>query len=115
MIALSSLVFDPAGHVVLQESTRSKIDDVERRAVRAKTLDGDVEIIDRGYVPGDRDFRVVWSIRDRLQYLQVQRMVRMYSAVLVCTAEGAFLATPFSVGKDGRTGDLLLMVREQVL
>ena len=114
MIALASLLYDPVGYVVLQEHPTSDLHSIERRVSRAKTLDGEVDITDRGFTHGDRDFVVLWAIRNETEYMKIGRMVRLYPVLTMSSREGVFEVTPVRLTRDGRQGRLELMVRRKV-
>ena len=109
MIAISSLTFDPDGHLVLRELPDSELNDATRRVNRARTLDGGVAINDNGYSHGDRTFRVRW-IGDAAP---AHRLLRLYGRLRVVTREGVFQAVPESIGRRGKTHELSLLVVER--
>lgn len=114
MIALSALVYDPAGHVVLDELPTSELDEMRRRVNRAPTLDGDVDITDRGFTHGDRDMRFRWRIKNEGQYLLVQRLFKMYPLLMLSVREGVFHVAPVNLRRADREGDLEVMVRRKI-
>ena len=113
MIHLSAPLYDPLGHVGIDNLPASELGDVTRRVNRSKTLDGGVAINDGGYSAGDRTFRVRWKIRSADQFQQVQRMVQLYSLLTVITTEGVFTAAPESLTDRGGIGTLTLLVKDQ--
>ena len=113
MIHLSAPLFDPDGAITINESPASEITGISRRMNRIKTLDGGVAVNDRGHSPGDRDFRIRWRPRTEVEYMAVQRLVRLYPRLNVSTREGVFTVAPQSI--DIRSGEatLTLLVLEQ--
>jgi len=114
MIAISSVTFDPAGYVRLRDLPSSDVDTVTRRVMRARTLDGNAEVTDRGFTHADRDFRVEWESRSEVEYLKVQRMFRLYSELLLMNREGVFRVAPVQLTREERTARLEVMVKEKV-
>ena len=110
MITLSSLTFDPSGHIRLDELPQTDLGDVRRRVSRQKTLDGGVTINDSGYAVGDRTITVRWRIQSEAQFRAVQRLVQTYPRLTACTRDGVFTVAPDAVRKTGREGDLTLLV-----
>lgn len=114
MIALSTQIFDPDGHVIIHELPSSEISEVSRRVNRIKTLDGGVVINDGGHSAGDRDFVIRWRPRNRAEYAYVQRLVRVHSRVRVSVREGVFLAAQQSINLRDQQAELRLLITEQV-
>ncbi len=111
MIALSTLTFDPDGHVVLRELPDSNTRDLRRRTNRLPTLDGGVSLNDAGFSHGDRTFVVRWRGDDSA----VRRLVRLYGRLRVSTRDGVFLAAPEGIRqRNGRENELTLLVLESL-
>ena len=114
MIHLSALLYDPLGHVMLDDLPSSELDAITRRVGRAQTLGGGVSITDGGHSAGDRTFLVRWKVRSESELRKVQRMVRMYTMLTVSTREGVFSAAPRSIRTRSGQGELDLLVKEQL-
>ena len=114
MIAITSINFDPDGHIVLRELASSDLGGVSRRVNRVATLDGGAAINDGGYTAADRTFRIDWAITSAAQFAAVQRMVRVYPRLRVHTADGVFVAAPESVNEQNGEGQITLLVLEEL-
>lgn len=113
MIALSSVTFDPDGHVLLRELPTSDLDAARRRVNRQATLDGGVAVNDYGFTHGDRTFTVRW-VTGRNEYDSVQRLVRLYGRLRVSTRSGVYLVAPDRVIRRNKEGELTLLVLERL-
>lgn len=114
MIQLSAPLYDPLGHVRLDDLPSSELDAITRRVGRAQTLDGGVSITDGGHSAGDRTFLVRWKVHSESEYRKVQRMVSLYTLLTVSTREGVFSAAPRSIRTQSGQGVLELLVKEQL-
>ena len=114
MIALAAPTYDPTGHIVLRPLPGSNFGDVQRRANRVKTLDGGVVVNDSGYASGDRTMRVLFRATSREEYEQVERLVKIYTRVLVSWRDGVHYAVPFMVRQtNARESELQLLIIEE--
>jgi hypothetical protein len=97
MIAISTLYFDPLGALVFDEVPQDAVAalSVSRRVTRTPTLDGGASIVDGGYSAADRTITLKLVPETPLEdVLNLQRIVKTYSLVLVLTSDGAFLTAP---------------------
>lgn len=89
-IAITSVDFDPLGHVRINADPNSDLRTLTRRVNRVATLDLGVAINDRGFSHGDRTFRITWkatrATNDRVAYIEEN-----HSRVKLTTEEGVFL------------------------
>ena len=92
--ALSSITWDPAGHVVLAAFADSALGETRRRVNRIATLDGGVVTNDRGYSEGDRTIELTWRPLSAAQEAAVDRLVRTYTRLCVSVLPGCYLAAP---------------------
>jgi hypothetical protein len=74
MIALTTIPFDVAGDIALEERPdKTRLGEIARRRTRIKTLDGGYVTEDRGWSPADRSFELVFKAtpeaQERLEYL----------------------------------------------
>lgn len=113
MVSISSLVFDPAGSVVIDaDAADSDTETVARRLTRSPTLNGGVYHDDRGFADGDRTliFKPVdlsLAAKDTLVYL-----VRTYALVSVATSEGVF--TGSLSFKGGASPVVQILIKEKL-
>lgn len=116
MISLSAPVFDPDGHIVIDELPDSDMGTVRRRGSRVATLGPEGAVSqDRGYFFADRDFEVRWAVTNHDQYASVRRLVELYPRINISTAEGVFIVWPqsISIDQDGEAV-LSLLVLEMI-
>ena len=114
MISISAPIYDPLGVVRIQDAPASDIDTVRRRVNRQRTLDGGVVVNDGGFAHGDRDLRVTWRPKSSAEYASVQRLVRLYSQLIVSTREGVFTCSPATLEARGGEATLSLLVLDRV-
>ena len=114
MIALSAVSFDPQGHVVLRPRIGSNVNEISRRVNRVATLDGGAVVNDRGYSAGDRTFRILWDLRSSADYDAVRRLLVFHGLLTVACRDGVFRATPSYVNRQGKVGELELLITEEM-
>ena len=88
LACLSSVTFDPFGHVELDVLPSSAADDRRRRINRVATLDGGAVFSDAGFSHADRTITLRWMADDATQAAAVQRMAELYTR-LVLSIDGA--------------------------
>lgn len=79
LAALASLVFDPAGHVVLDVLPSSAFQDRPRRVERVQTLDGGSVFNEFGFSNTDRQIQLRWLVTNRSTENAIDRLVSLYS------------------------------------
>lgn len=79
LAALASLVFDPAGHVVLDALPASAFQDRPRRVERVQTLDGGSVFNEFGFSATDKKIQLRWSVVDKTVEAAIDRMTSLYS------------------------------------
>ena len=104
-IAIAATTFDLSGRVLIKVLANSTDGITRRRINRVPTLDGRVAVNDRGYAEGDRDLVYSWRTASKAHSDLVDRMVRLYAQVRVCTPDGVYLAAmeSFEPGHDEST------------
>lgn len=81
LAALASLVFDPAGHVMLEALPSSAFQDRPRRVERVQTLDGGSVFNEFGFSATDKKIQLRWVVADRSVEDAIDRMASLYSRV----------------------------------
>lgn len=112
IIALSTLDFDLNGARVVRQDAGADLDNrnVSRRMTRTATLDGGCVVYDTGYAPADRTI----NVRTDMGHLEwLQRIVRLYSQVRVCTAYGAFIGAPRRCNIQNSQANLEILIMEE--
>lgn len=108
MIGLSSITVDTAGSlVIVTAGIGTKYRDVSRRVTRTATLDGGCAIYDNGFSDSDRDISVNITNASRTIVDFIERLIRLYSRIVITTDDGAFSVAPTGMIQDGRGGILL--------
>lgn len=93
MIGISSLTFDLKGSIILRGYEKSStLIDLSRRITRTATLDGGVDIEDRGLSHGDRTLTVSIKNISKESAGTLKYLIENYAEVRVSTNEGCFLA-----------------------
>jgi hypothetical protein len=94
MVTITAPEYDPAGLLLIAHPARgSDMDSVSRRSQRSATLDGSAVIVDHGFSDADRTLTVVVEPVTAEQVRTAQRLTRLYTRVLVATAEAVFTGT----------------------
>lgn len=108
MIGLSSVTVDTAGSIVVtQTGMGTKYRDLSRRVTRTSTLDGGCAIYDNGFSDSDRDISVNIANASKTIVDFIERLIRLYSRIVMTTDDGAFSVAPTGMIQDGRGGILL--------
>lgn len=91
-ISISSVIFDPAGHLLAEiDPEQSGLDYLSRRVSRTATLDGGAYVVDNGYTASDATFTIVFKNLAPHDRATIERMVTLHSELIVVTNRGAFL------------------------
>lgn len=114
MIAISTLVYDLSGHIVLNESPKSIIPNITRRVSRTATLDGKSSVYDLGSSVSDgtyiiRVFNLSIADRDKIKLL-----AQSYSLVRLSTRQGCMLGVIKSLNVEDNPLEFVFLVKEQV-
>ena len=113
MISLSSLSYDPIGHIQFRPLPSSKMNRIERRVNRVKTLDGGVSVRDTGHWSGDRTFVVEWAVKSEFDEMLAKRLVAMHSQLRLANREGVFVGAPQDIEFENRRARLTFLVIRQ--
>lgn len=111
---LSTLTFDPAGAVALVCVPSTNTGDVRRRMSRIATLDGSATLNDFGFSEADRTIELEWPITSQAREAKVARLVRLYSRLLLCTAEGVWIVAPEVYRPGAKSARLRLLCIEKI-
>lgn len=91
MVVISTIDFNPAGSLVLQEdAAKSDLRSVSRRLSRSATLDGGAVLDDAGFSDGDRTINLSLSEVTGDQYSTLRDMATLFSGHLIATVDGVF-------------------------
>lgn len=91
-ISISSALFDPDGHLLVDiESGGSRLDYLSRRISRSATLDGGAYVVDNGYSAADADFTIVFKPLSPAQRATIERLITLHSELIISTDRGCFL------------------------
>lgn len=94
MIGLSTKTFDMNGDILLDElKGESNINTTARRVTKTRTLDGDVDIEDRGYTPKDRAFTIQVNATLELRAILLN-MLTFHNNLTLTMEDGAFDVVP---------------------
>lgn len=81
LAALSTLTFDPAGHVLIDVLPSSALQARPRRVERVATLDGGSVFNEFGFAESDMVIELTWQPTDRTIDESIDRLTRLYSRV----------------------------------
>ena len=102
MIGISSYLFDPlGGRTFALDDQRSRLQDIERRVSRVKTLDGGVFVSDLGFTDGDRTLLLAVPMNSIADYDFFKRLLSLYPRVTVSTRDGVFDCYISSIALNG--------------
>ena len=95
LCALSSVLYDPIGHVMIDASDQdSDLGETTRRMSRVATLDGGAAVNDFGHSWADRTFKLRWDGATRAGQDEIERLVRLYSRLTFACSLGVFTVAP---------------------
>jgi hypothetical protein len=109
LAALSTVTWDPAGHIVIDALSDSSIGETRRRVNRIATLDGEVALNDRGYSEGDRTVELKWRPASATDEAVIDRLVRTYTRLILSIRAGCYLVAP-EIYTPGEESKLRLLV-----
>lgn len=112
--ALSSQTADSAGHVMLRLLPTTTRGNTRRRVNRIATLDGGAVINDMGYAEADRTLDLRWPADDAAIDAAVERLVSLYSRLVVSVHGAVYLAAPETYTPDATESRLRLLVVERL-
>lgn len=112
--ALSATTADPAGHVLLTVTNETTPGETRRRVSRVATLDGGSVVNDAGFSDGDRTIDLAWAPIDRVVDDAIDRIVQLYSRLIVSTRAGCFLCSPETYTPGSEESTLRLLVIERI-
>ena len=108
---LSTIEFDPDGHVILPAAGLGLLGGESRRRVsRITTLDGGVAINDFGYTAADETIELSWLPESRALDDNVQRLLETYPRLHVAILTGFYLVAPESFARGSEESVLRLLV-----
>lgn len=115
LAALSSLVFDPSGHILLNVMPSSAFQDRPRRVERVQTLDGGSVFNEFGFSATDKTILLRWIVTSRETEEAVDRMVSLYGRVNL-SLDGSHYLVAIDTFTPGTTeSQLSLLVITQTL
>lgn len=114
IVHLTTQEFDIFGHVILDVPPNQLKRKLTRRVNRVPVLDGGVDVDDRGFSHGDRDFDLSWRPVSKAHNDSVQRLVELYGRLVFSGPEGVFLVAPFNFDPDESESSLTLYVIEKL-
>lgn len=114
MIGISTLVYDPNGFIILNESTESSLNVSSRRVSRVATLDGGATLTDSGFTDSDKTFNI--SVLDiSKEDAEILRTIyELYPLVRVSTKTGAYVGVISDLDTDQLPIALTFLVKEKV-
>jgi len=114
MIAISTLIYNLNGHIVLNESPKSVIPNITRRVNRAATLDGKAAISDLGHSVSDGTYIIkVFGVSPETRN-KLKAIVESYSLVRLSTRQGCMLGVIKSINVEDEPMEFVFLVQEQV-
>ena len=109
-VSISSPVFDINGHARIMNALPGGMSDFSLRVSRVATLDGGAAINNFGYSDADLTMDIRWPATDEAIVESVRRMAKIYSRLIIATAEGCFVGAPASFSlSDGEAGIQILI------
>jgi hypothetical protein len=110
LAALSTVAWDPAGHIVIHALPDSSIGETRRRVNRIATLDGGVVLNDRGFSEGDRTVELKWRPASATDEAVIDRLVRTYTRLILSIRAGCYLVAPETYTPGAEESTLRLLV-----
>lgn len=114
MIAISTLLYDLRGHIVLSESPKSVFPDLSRRVTRTATLDGNSTLNDLGFTDGDKTYVFSFDNLVQSQVENLEYLIKNYAIVRLSTADGCFLGSISRVGSAKNPTQLTFLVKQRI-
>lgn len=90
--ALSTPVWDPQGHVLIDALPTQTEGETRRRVNRVATLDGGAVVNDAGYSEADRTIDLKWQRGSAEHEASVERLVRFYPRLRVAARSAVYEA-----------------------
>ena len=109
-VSISTLEWDPAGHVLLAALPDTSIGETRRRVNRVATLDGGAVLNDRGYSEADRTIELQWRPTSATTEAAVDRLVQTYTRLCVAVRAGCYLVAPEAYTPGAAQSKLRLLV-----
>ena len=110
LAALSTLTFDPAGHVLLDVLPSSALQPRTRRVERVATLDGGSAFNEFGFAESDMVITLTWQSKDRDIEAAIDRLTRLYSRVHLSLDGSAYTCVIDSFAPGSDESELTLLV-----
>lgn len=112
--SITTLTFDPTGHIELDVMPQSALQDRRRRTNRIATLDGGAVFNEAGYADSDRTYTLRWQPRSRAVEQDIDMLVRQYSRVRLSIDGGLYLCAiqHYAPGVDESELSLLVVERQ---
>lgn len=114
MIALSTLLFDTDGYLVLSALDGTDVQSMSRRVNRVATLDGGAAVNDFGMSQSDRKFTILARVSAETE-AKLRRMIELHGRLMCSTPEGVFLVAFESMSRrsSGTVALNLLVLRKE--
>lgn len=114
IVGINASSFDPLGSVELDLLVdQSNFGEVRRRANRIATLDGGAVFNDFGYTHADRTISLVWRPESLAQKERIERLVRLYSDLIVSVPDGVYRCAPEAMTSTNDQSTLTLLVKSK--
>jgi hypothetical protein len=92
----------------------SSLGNTTRRVTRIATLDGGAALNDFGHSYADRTVTLRWEPTSPQQLQNLERMVRLYSKLLLAKDDGLFLVAPRALITENQIYELELLMLEKL-
>lgn len=114
MIALSTITYDIAGHIVIKADPQSIYPNLERRVSRVATLDGESTIADLGFTYSDMTYSIKTSNMTTEQITKLENIIKTYSLIRISTREGAFTGVISKMSVGIRPVEFTLLIKRKI-
>lgn len=112
LVALSTVDWDPDGHITIDATPDTTEGAARRRITRSATLDGGAVFNDFGFADADRTITIKWEPNRAIDDA-VERMVELHGRIVVSVGKGVYLAAPelYQPGTDQSSLRLLVAAK----
>lgn len=114
LASITTLEYDPIGHVQLDVLPGSAFQERRRRVNRIATLDGGSVVNDFGYAESDKTLALLWEPTDRATEAAIDRLARLYGRLNVSIDGAMYLAAVQSYTPGTDESQLRLLVLEKL-